>query len=108
MGQNQWCHFGVGAPIILVDFSGDWDVLWGYGILTHGHNTTFFVGCSVDPGSINLIRLVPKLRIYWMPRVINPCDSGHCAEAEGTRPLGDKSPISSYTTTDTRGWGLPK
>ena len=23
-------HFGVGAPPILVDFSGDWDVHWGY------------------------------------------------------------------------------
>ena len=29
MGQNQWCHFGVGAPPILVYFSGDWDVHWG-------------------------------------------------------------------------------
>ena len=30
VGQNQWCHFGVGAPPILVSFSGDWDVPWGY------------------------------------------------------------------------------
>ena len=30
-------HFGVGASLILVYFSGDWDVHWGYGILTHGH-----------------------------------------------------------------------
>ena len=37
VGQNQWYHFGVGAPPILVYVSGDWDVLWGYGILTHGH-----------------------------------------------------------------------
>ena len=29
-------HFGVGAPPILVHFSGGWDVHWGYGILTHG------------------------------------------------------------------------
>ena len=29
-------HFGVGASPILVYFSGDWDVRWGYGILTHG------------------------------------------------------------------------
>ena len=36
-GQSQWYHFGVGAPHILVYFSGDWDVHWGYGILTHGH-----------------------------------------------------------------------
>ena len=35
--QNQWCHFWVGAPLILVYFSADWDVHWGYGILTHGH-----------------------------------------------------------------------
>ena len=33
-GQHQWYHFGVGAPPILVYFSGDWDVHW-YGILTH-------------------------------------------------------------------------
>ena len=33
VGQNQWYHFG--API-LVYFSGDWGVHWGYGILTHG------------------------------------------------------------------------
>ena len=37
VGQNQWHHFGVGAPPILVYFSGDWDVRWGSGILTHGH-----------------------------------------------------------------------
>ena len=27
VGQNQWYHFGVGAPPILVYFSGDWDSL---------------------------------------------------------------------------------
>ena len=37
VGQNQWCHFGAGAPPILVYFSWDWDVHGGYGILTHGH-----------------------------------------------------------------------
>ena len=26
VGQNQWYHLGVGAPPILVFFSGDWDV----------------------------------------------------------------------------------
>ena len=26
VGQNPWYHFGVGAPPILVNFSGDWDV----------------------------------------------------------------------------------
>ena len=38
-GQNPWYHFGVGAPPILVNFSGDWDVHWRYGILTPGHMT---------------------------------------------------------------------
>ena len=37
VGQNQWWHFGVGAPPILVYVSGDWDVLWGYGLWTHGY-----------------------------------------------------------------------
>ena len=37
VGQNQWYYFEVGAPPILVYFSGDWDVHWGYGILTLGH-----------------------------------------------------------------------
>ena len=29
VGQHQWYHFGVGAPPILVYFSGDWDVHGG-------------------------------------------------------------------------------
>ena len=37
LGQNQWYHVGIGAPPILIYFSGDWDVHWGYGVLTHGH-----------------------------------------------------------------------
>ena len=36
VGQNQWYHFGAGAPPILVYFSGDWDVHWGYRNLTRG------------------------------------------------------------------------
>ena len=30
VSQKQWYHFGVGAPPILVYFSWDWDVHWGY------------------------------------------------------------------------------
>ena len=37
VGQNQWYHLGVGATPILVFVSGDWDVHWNCGILTHGH-----------------------------------------------------------------------
>ena len=37
VGQNQWYHFGLAAPRILANVSGDWDVHWGYGFLTHGH-----------------------------------------------------------------------
>ena len=28
VGQNQWYHFGIGAPTILVYFSWGWDVHW--------------------------------------------------------------------------------
>ena len=37
MVQNQWYHFGIGAPPILVYFSGDWDVHCGGRVVTHGH-----------------------------------------------------------------------
>ena len=39
VGQNQWCHFGVGALAIVVYFSGDWAFHWGYEIriLAHVH-----------------------------------------------------------------------
>ena len=30
-------HLGVGAPPISVYFCGDWDVHWGYRVLTHSH-----------------------------------------------------------------------
>ena len=30
-------HFGVGTTHFRTYFSGDWDVHWGYGILTHSH-----------------------------------------------------------------------
>ena len=32
VGQHQWYHFGIGAPPILIYFSGDWDVHRGYGM----------------------------------------------------------------------------
>ena len=34
VGQN---HFGIVAPPISVHASGDWNVHWEYGVLTHGH-----------------------------------------------------------------------
>ena len=36
-GSKPMVPFWVGAPPVLVYFSGDWDVLWGYGLLNHGH-----------------------------------------------------------------------
>ena len=40
VGHNQWYHFEIAAPLLLVYFSWDWDVHSGYGILTHGHVRT--------------------------------------------------------------------
>ena len=50
VGQNQWYHFGVGALPILVYSSGDWDVHWGYGILTHGHVAEMLALYPQTPG----------------------------------------------------------
>ena len=56
MVQNQWYHFGIGAPPILVYFTGDWDVHWGYGVLTHGH-----IGSACARLTIGLINRDPYL-----------------------------------------------
>ena len=37
VGQRMGSHVGVGAPPIEVYFRRDWDVHWGYKILTRGH-----------------------------------------------------------------------
>ena len=64
VGQNQWYHFGVGAPPILAYFSGDWDVHW---CLTHGQmipspqNTTLCRVRSANLSSkINTGRISPR------------------------------------------------
>ena len=68
-GQNQWYHFGVGAPPILVYFSWDWDVHWGHGLLTHGH---FQSQHSQPTGAIE--------RLTQISVGLHVCDSGkHCA-----------------------------
>ena len=62
VGQNQWFHFGIGAPPILVYFSGDWDVHWGYGILTHGH---FFPGTMTSSTGPAAGRAAPPPSGFW-------------------------------------------
>ena len=52
VGQNQWYHFGVGALPILVYFSWDWDVHWGYGLLNHSQ-IIGFCAISVEPTARN-------------------------------------------------------
>ena len=47
MVQNQWYHFGIGAPPILVYFGGDWGVHWQYEVLTLGHMAQRFLTRSV-------------------------------------------------------------
>ena len=54
VGQHQWYRFGVGAPPIFVQFSRDWDVHWGYGILTHGHMGGCFL--RVPPVFLGLVQ----------------------------------------------------
>ena len=68
-GQNQQHHFRVGAPPILVYFSWDWDVHWGYGLLTHGHMSlsqdeqmdhTKLCQCAFGFAQISLASRVPQ------------------------------------------------
>ena len=46
-GSKPMVPFGVGAPPILVYSTGDWDVHWGYGTLTHGQ----VIGCFSNHAS---------------------------------------------------------
>ena len=41
-------HFGVGAPPILVYFSGDWDVHWGYGGFDPWPDKSAIVGLEMN------------------------------------------------------------
>ena len=59
MVQNQWYHFGVGAPPILAYW--DWDVHWGYGLLTHGQ---IGVGVVQGRGSIGKAPFCVFQRLY--------------------------------------------
>ena len=51
VGQNQWYHFWVGAPPILVYFSWDWDVHWGYEHLSHIPSNKTFSASLLDAAS---------------------------------------------------------
>ena len=50
--QNQWYHFGTGAPPILGLFRGDWDVHGGYDLGVDPHRHTDF-SQSFGPRSIS-------------------------------------------------------
>ena len=65
--------FGVGAPPILVYFSGDWDVQWGHGTLTHSH--------VAIPGSRTLIDSIE--RPESMEAIVNPLCCFLNAETQG-------------------------
>ena len=54
VGQNQWYHFGVGAPPIVVYFSGDWDVRWGYGLSSRGHIIIMIRSEFYEPRQLNI------------------------------------------------------
>ena len=69
MVQNQWYHFGIGAPPILVYFSGDWDVHWGYGVLTHGHLIPWKHASGLPPR-------------FLIKRRPSPCPSGRGEEPQ--------------------------
>ena len=63
VGQHQWYHFGVGAPPMLVYFTGDWDVHWGCTSSQDGVVSARNVGDGVG-GSLEL-----PIRAFAMPRL---------------------------------------
>ena len=56
VGQNQWDPrlkmVGEFTTHFSRDFSGDWDVHWGYGLLTHGHVAELSARFSEDLGML--------------------------------------------------------
>ena len=83
-------HFGVGAPPILVYFSGDWDVHWGDGLLTHGQMSVIFCfawDSSVTPSRRFIItfEVVPTLKIHF---AISRADLKNGTQLSASRPLG--------------------
>ena len=64
-GSNQWYHFGVGAPPILVYFSRDSDVHWGYGVSTQVHIDGIVFQRALFLASVAICRR----RIYHSQRV---------------------------------------
>ena len=70
--QNQWYQFGVGESTthFRTYFSGDWDVHWGYGILTHG-----LLGLRVS------FLKAPKSRFLTLTPMfvyVRPCSKASC------------------------------
>ena len=70
VGQNQY-HFGVGefTTHFRTCFSGDWDVRWGYGVLTHGQ-----LGML---RAFNIIQPVPKA-VGGMSQTYKNCSWALC------------------------------
>ena len=76
VGRNQWYHFGAGAPPILVYFSWDWDVHWGYRVLTHGHVSASTESVAMSFGGFSFFSAsdshFPDLMISTPPAQVHP------------------------------------
>ena len=57
VGQNPWYHVEVGAPPILIHFSGDWDVHSGYHMVVPATLTVPFAFIA-RPATIRRLFLV--------------------------------------------------
>ena len=73
-------HFRVGeiTTHFRTYFSGDWDVHWGYGILTHGH--VFGVKDETGNALDNCMkRVVPSLSLEFVARALGSPGTRNCA-----------------------------
>ena len=90
VGQNQWYHFGVGAPPVLVNFSGDWEVHWdpwpfGNPRVVLGHEQEV-LRLEVAVSNVILVHVVD--RTYWLP------GSRHVAQCIKVTTFSNHSPLS--------------
>ena len=75
VGQHQWYHFGIGAPILI--YSGDWDVHWGItGVLTRSHL------CPETDQKNPRLHRTPRLRPSSGPHGTRTSPRSVCAERQ--------------------------
>ena len=95
--RSIWNHVGVGAPPILVCFSGDWDVHWGYGILTHGH---------IARAACHLLVFAERFNYGHLASMRPSADSLQCYAVVSCFPFSHDVGVRVFFSEGTFFWGF--